>query len=428
MSVSALIFVLVALFLACASIFKRPIFGLSLYVIVFFVSPAERWWAPGFVQNIRWSFVAAIITALSIFLRPTKVNRSPFWSRGPIIGLMIFTAWLCLQTLWAVNSEKQFELFTYYFKFLIAAWLIFRCIRTDDDAQVFLWSHFVGCLYLGWIAYSEYSGGRFEGFGGAGLSDANAGALALVTGVLVGAGLFIAGNLKQKAVASGLLPFILNGMVATVSRGAFLAMIAGGAVFNFLAPVVAKRLIHVLSLLGFVLMLLLTNESYWQRMMSIKKLGTEAQSSELGVDITDGGRRETMKAQIRMFGDHPLGCGHRCTNILSRYYLDDKYLTGEGELRGRSSHNTFMTSLVEHGIPGAILYVFMFCWLAVSALAIKRSAAQRPFNHFVFLQIALAVLIAIFAGDMFTDYNKFEIRYWFLAFALLFYPTSPRFV
>ena len=39
--------------------------------------------------------------------------------------------------------------------------LITQGIRSEGDLKVFLWCHVLGCTYLGWIAYTSYSGGRF---------------------------------------------------------------------------------------------------------------------------------------------------------------------------------------------------------------------------------------------------------------------------
>jgi O-antigen ligase len=126
-----------------------------------------------------------------------------------------------------------------------------------------------------------------------------------------------------------------------------------------------------------------------------------------------------MQAQWRMFKGHPLGCGHRCTALLSASYLDDKYLTGvEGE-RARSSHNTFMSLLVEQGIPGAIFYAAMVAWLAKSLVKLWRSYRRAVGTEAMVLPAVAAVLAAITIGDMFVDYLKFETRIWFLGIAMV---------
>ena len=41
---------------------------------------------------------------------------------------------------------------------------------------------------------------------------------------------------RQKAILVGMAPFLVNAIVATVSRSGFLALVVGGLAFNFLAP------------------------------------------------------------------------------------------------------------------------------------------------------------------------------------------------
>jgi O-antigen ligase len=82
---------------------------------------------------------------------------------------------------------------------------------------------------------------------------------------------------------------------------------------------------------------------------------------------------------------------------------------------GRASHNTFMTMLVDHGIPGAVFYVVFLGWTARQILALRRRVAGRG----VFIESALpavaAALGAIFVADQFVQYPKFEARVWFVA-------------
>ena len=153
---------------------------------------------------------------------------------------------------------------------------------------------------------------------------------------------------------------------------------------------------------------------YWERIGTMLIAGDQIE----GVD-TGYRRIELIQAQLRMHSNHPLGCGHRCTAILSPRYLDDTNLTGpEGE-RARSSHNTFMTLLVEQGLPGAAFYILWLLWLMrISLLLRKRLREETGLMPYAFAG-ALACLGAIVVGDQFVDYLKFEIRVWFIAILLV---------
>jgi hypothetical protein len=58
----------------------------------------------------------------------------------------------------------------------------------------------------------------------------------MVTGILVGGSLFLAGRLRERAILLALLPLIVNALIATISRSGFLAICVGGIVFNYFTP------------------------------------------------------------------------------------------------------------------------------------------------------------------------------------------------
>ena len=264
--------------------------------------------------------------------------------------------------------------------------------------------------------FDQYLGGRFEGFGGPDISEANAGALQIVTGVATAAALFLAGRIKEKIVLLGVIPVIVNALVVTFSRSGFLAMAVTGVTFNLLTPKRYSGRVRVLSVLALVLFVMVTNPEYWMRVASIKYMGQEIEDVDTG-----GGRLEIIESQWRMFQAHPLGCGHRCTALLSPYYIDDRYLTGEGEERARASHNTFMSLLVEQGIPGALFYLALGAWIVGKILALRRSlVGDDGFLACIYPAVA-GSLVAVFIADLFVDYLKLEVRIWLLAFLMVLF-------
>ena len=78
-----------------------------------------------------------------------------------------------------------------FFKYILLIVMMYICIDSEKHLRYFLWAHVMGCFYLGWIAFTSYGGGRFEGFGGPGIGDSNTGGFQIVTGILTGAALFI---------------------------------------------------------------------------------------------------------------------------------------------------------------------------------------------------------------------------------------------
>jgi O-Antigen ligase len=391
---------------------RHPIYGLMTYVLVFYISPSDRWWGKTTLAGSRWALIAAVVTMIALVIHRTKPPTIPFLRQPLVIGMILFATWLGMQSFWALDPVMHESLMTYYPKFIVAMYLIYRCVDSTDNVKRFLWAHVLGCTYLGWVVYTTHTGGRFDDFGGAGIGDGNAGALACVTGALSAGALFLAGGYRAKIVLVAATALIVNAVVATMSRSAFLALVCGGMAFNYFAPRRFRRWVLGLSVIGLAGFLVLTNADYWGRIESLQYRGEEIQ----GVD-TGHKRLILAQAQLEMSRAYPLGCGSRCTDVLSPQFLPEKQLDSQGR---RSSHNTFLTMLVEQGIPGAVLYLAMVLWVLSSLRSAARSQLPGSESSAALLFPAVAgSLVAIIVGDLFVQYPKFEVRFWFLTLGMV---------
>jgi O-antigen ligase len=420
MSLTAAIFVIAFIAGCVAAFVKHPIYGLMTYVAEFYLHPPSRWWGQP-LPNLRWSLLAAAITVVALLLRKEASLNPPVMRQGLMRGMVAFLFWVAVQSIWALNVGPNLDLLVTVAKYTLLLALIYKCIDSDRNLRMFLWTHVLGCLFLGWLAFTTYSGGRFEGFGGPGIDEANTGALQIVTGIFVASSLFLDGRWKERAALLACIPLIINALVTTISRSGFVANLAGGLVFLMTTPIRRKKQVRVLAILAGLLFILLTNPVYWTRMESIKYAGEEVE----GVD-TGGGRLTIVTAQWNMFVQHPFGCGHRCTVTLSPLFLDDRFLTGPAGNRGRASHSTFMTMLVEHGIPGAMFYALMLVWVFRSIVALPRKYGVGSGILALAVPATAASLAAIFLGDLFVDYLIFEGRIWFLGILMALTAIESR--
>ncbi len=400
---------------------RHPIYGLVTYMGVFYLPPYLRWWGEA-LPNLRWSLLAAVVTLAAVQIHRTKLlSHGKLFSHSVVKWLLVLVVWMLIQLSWAINFDEQLDLLTYYVKFLVVIYFIYRIIDSEEKLLIFLRAHVVGCFVLGWTAYTQYEGGRFEDFGGAGGGDANSFGLQLVTGIFAASALFLAGKKWDKLAVFLSVPFIVNGVVTTISRSAFLAVSTGGLIYNYFTPKPYRRRVFVLSLLAIALFLILTNPIYWARMDSLKRAGEDVE----GVD-TGSGRLVLIEKQWDMFKAKPLGHGHRGTAYLSPAYLADQYLTGSAGSRGRSSHNTFMTMLVEHGLIGAAVYVAIVLWMIKSLRALWRRVRGTDGFFAVLVPTVAAILGCVTISDMFVDYVKLEVRLWFIAILMVMVDLSRK--
>jgi hypothetical protein len=294
-------------------------------------------------------------------------------------------------------------------------WLLYASLDSEQAVLLFLRTYVACGFTFGWIAFSTYTGGRFEGFGSAGLAEANAGALVIVTSTLVAAALFLRGSVRERVILLFVFPILLNGLVTTVSRSGFLALTAGGLVFMFFVPAQYRKLAKWMAIPAVVLFLSVAGTTYWGRMQTLKHAGEQVEGMDTG-----GGRLEIIEAQLRMFRDHPLGCGAMCTATLSPQYMGSSLLTGRGtEVRRRSSHNSYMSFLVEHGVIGTLLHLILMFWIIGALLRLRRAVSTTTGIMPAVLPALAGVFTAISIGDLFVSYLKFEPRIWFLVVTIV---------
>jgi O-antigen ligase len=157
--------------------------------------------------------------------------------------------------------------------------------------------------------------------------------------------------------------------------------------------------------------------------MFLTRVGTIAAIAEddATMDRSAESRLVVIAAQWQMAKHYPFGTGHRGTAVLSTQYIDPLYLSrthinGHDVVGQRSSHNTFMTAWVEQGIPGAIMYLALWYWVAKSLLRAKDTRTDPDSVHRSILSAAVGGGLAlIFVAGQFVDYLKVEVQVWLMA-------------
>ena len=411
MTVTAVLF-FVAFAAGCLlALFRHPVFGGLTYIAVVFLDPPSRWWGE-VLPDLRWSMTSAMLTLVGIMLLGPKQQSIPIGKQQFYVLLLMLIGWACIQLPWVLDWREHMIFLNYYFKYAVAIYLVYRCFDSHKHFKWLLWAYVLGCAYLAYVAHTSFTGERFDGFGGAGIGEANAGALTLVTGVFIASSLFLYSGTFGRVVLGLIIPFLLNSLVMTVSRSGFLALAVGGIAFIWFTPGRYRLRVIGLSILGVIGFALLTNQFYWERMETVKYQGRDVE----GVD-TGGARRDLLFAQVRMWKHHPLGCGHMCTEFLSPSYI------GAGDLNvdigRRSSHNTFMSLLVDHGPVGAIFYVMTLVWVYKSLKRLRAEATDSSQLLLMLLPGVSGAIAALTISDQFIPNVKYEPRFWLATMLML---------
>lgn len=413
---SAAIFVLVFIVWAALAFMRSPMYGLALYLATIYVHPPSRWWA-SMLPDLRWAFIAGAIALAAVLLSAAKLDTGnrPWFRTVPGAALLIFVCWFWLQNLWALDS-RHLEYSVQYTKYLIVFYIVYRLASSPQRTTDILLLHVAGCLLLGLLClyHGRSFGARLDGVGGPGMDDANTLGMYLASGLAVGAVLLLELKGWRRILLLLALPIILNGVFYAGSRGAFLGMLAGGVVIFYLAPRGRRMTLWAGVALGIAAALILVDDKFVERMNTIS---TVAISSE-DADASTQSRFALIEAQLKMAIRYPHGAGFRGTEAMSREYLDARWLAKNDDVyqAARSSHNTFMTALVEHGILGALLYCWLTVWGAISIFRIKWLQRRGAATDAIAPSAACSAgIVVVWIAGQFTDYLHAEVQFWLLA-------------
>jgi hypothetical protein len=396
--------------------FKRdPIFGLYFYMATLYVHPPSRWWG-AMLPDPRWALLSALVTILAVALHRGRLHEKPVWfTSAPALLFILYDLWMWVQLPWALDFDSHVQGGVKLIKYLIVVWFVYRIVDRKEHLRDLLFAHVLGCGLLGIYAhYTPRDGNRLDGVGGPGIDDANTLGMYLATGALAAATLVMSQKGWRRWASLVALVLIGEGFVLANSRGAFLGLVAGGLTLAWCKAREHRRVFWVLAFVGVAGFVTAIDKAFIERMFTI----SDVTSEEEGAEASARSRYVIYQAQLRMFADYPLGAGYRGTVVLSPSYIDRQYLVGGGkdDDAARSSHNTFMTTLVEQGAPGALLFIILVLWLLHSTLRIRRASKRGADPELVSMAAACAagLMVVIVAGSA-ADYLMAEVQFWLFA-------------
>lgn len=418
MSLTALGFLAIygiGLFLA---LFRHPLFGLAAYFWAFYMAPPSQWWGTD-LPDWRWSLYAAIVTLIATLRLERPVTRPAWHASWGIRFLIAYVAWMWLQNAWAVNGAYHLEGCLLFTKYIVLIYVIYRVVSDETTVAYFSWGHIAGCFLFGWFAYHASVSGRLESFGSGSLTDANLLAMHQITGIAFAGFMFVGGQGKKRWLAFAALPFILNTIILTASRGAFVGLLGGALAALWMSPRSHRHLVLGAVALAAVLVTLLAHDLFWQR------VGTIWATKESEMEASARSRIELLRYGWQMARDHPLGAGHRGHEVLSPDYLPDELLTGDEGQRRRSGHNTFMVALVEQGFPGAMLYLALQAWILTTLWRLKSlDRLGLPGSLAIYRAALGTAFVTSFICGQFVNILKAEVVIWLVALLYILHNLS----
>ncbi|MFP3982486.1 MAG: O-antigen ligase family protein [Desulfurivibrionaceae bacterium] len=394
------------------AIFYHPIVGIYAYLGTYNINPLGHWWGsylPDWAS--RYSMIIVIVTTFGVLLHLGKLRLVTLVERQEIL-LLIFLGIIWLSVLWGQGWEINYNVYKMG-KVVLVLLIASHVITTLRFYEGMLWVLIIAGLYLGFEMYSGagiYRGGRFDvGVGGSDFSEGNFLAAHFAFLLPLAGIMFLKGSWKARFLGLVSVVFMLNSIVLTRSRGAFLALAIGMvAAFIFSAKLrVHKKKVVVLMMLGVAGVMYLTDPGFWGRMETIQVGGENLVQTR---DTSAANRLIAWRGAWAMVQDYPLGVG-----VGSFFDFIGQY---EPSIPGKDTHNTYFRCLAELGFVGFFVLMLLIVnafWMLFSLDKSARSLSEdrRHAYHLHVFGVAIALVVYL-SATMFISSTYIEEFYWLL--------------
>ncbi len=351
---------------------------------------------------VGYVLAAGVPLALAWLAECVARRRSP-WERTPLDALLV--AWVSWVSLSALTSPHRDLALGNTLLLVLGA----LCGLAPLACTLRERPEFRRWLYAAWVAGGAFAGAWTLARFLAGLPRGelpqlgyNAVGTMLAAASVLGLGLVGAGDHRVSAFGAAAQLPVLAGLLATLSRGAW---IGWGVGVLCLVPWLGVRTRSAVFAAVAVLMLSLAAHP------GLRDRARSTMQPERNQD-----RLLLWRASVRMVADHPwLGVGF---GAFAREYPDYR-LPQDPNVAPPFAHNILLSLAVETGLPGAAVFAGL---LAYALWVGARSATRAPPRHGFLQGVGLAALVAVMAHQMVDGtLQSFHLgfAFWFLLACIL---------
>lgn len=361
---------------------------------------------------------------MAVFVKDFKVhNANSLLASPPMRWFFIIVALYTISLFYAVSSYHSTAMID-FIKLAIIMSVAYKLCDNEEKLNLILYGYIFGAWYISFMTYQvgRNHGDRVEGVGTVDSPDANGIALAIAPALVLSLYYFWQSEEKWK---KGLFTiagvFIANALVLINSRGAFLGAAVSLTLFILYLLFSSRRLknqrkvVFLLMILGCAGAVKIVDESFINRMLSIK------QSTKVDKDKESAATRTVFwKAAWDMAQDYPQGQGFRGFNHYADFYIPKDVNTGGH--RHRSVHSTWFEALSEIGYLGLFALIMMIIASFRALNKCKKYLKEKNDlkNYYKMLAIQCALLSFIISMS-FMNRLRAEVFYWLILFAACAY-------
>lgn len=385
--------------------FHRNIFG----VIGYFIIMATRL---GLVYpemgELRIELIAALVVFISFLTKPDTFSRIVHERNVIHLFLIALTLVSFLSMLFAVNVSISWELgYLEYLKVFLFYLMIVGSIKTVNDLKIFTWAFIFITVWISYEPLYNYFSGNanVQSYGNVAIGSVGdaVGHVALANTLSQAVPLTyywfkFQNNKLIKILLLIILAYIITGVVFSMSRGGFIALVAVAMGIIYLAEN-RKTAILVASLI-FILSLLFVGGDYWEHMSTISHgIHGSRSSSDRYLGLING---------IEMMIKRPLlGVGIGCYAEARSIYFNYNFY----------AHNLYGELLGELGMASMIWFLWIYHILKRSNHLKK--VANTTHNN-MYTNLLSSVQVALFMRLVIGNFTHSAfIWFWFVMAAMV---------
>jgi O-antigen ligase len=312
--------------------------------------------------------ILSILVTIVYFLDRDPRRGWQRWRNGTVVLALLILGLMLLSVPLSLYPGQSFSfIFRDHIKTLILTLLIAGSIRCIDDIRRLAAIHLGGAAITATtvlLVYEPSGDGRllFSYY-----YDPNDLALLLVCTIPLGVYFFGRGSrLLTRALVAVATGAIIMAVVATESRGAFLALTAICAYVLVSYRAISARARWGTVALLIVLLIMFGTETFWNRMATL--LNPQADYNWAGQ--SEGGRMEIWRRGLGYMVQRPFGVGAQMYGM-AEGTMSPAAARQTGGVKWGAAHNSYLEIGVELGVPGLIAFVAL---LVISIRNMRASA------------------------------------------------------
>ena len=395
------VIVTLLVFASLPYIFKRPSFGMVMWIWISVMNPHTQGW--GFARDFPFAAIIAVVTVAAMVTNARRHYRLPL---TPVTATFIlFICWMCVTSVFAVHPEEVGPQLVKVIKITGMTLVVLMLLRKRVHVEWMIWTVVVSIGYYGTKGgiFTIRSGGQYRVWGPIGtfIDGNNEIALALVMTIPLMYYLYglIANKWGRRAMVASMLLCALASL-GSYSRGAAIAM---SAMLLFLWMKGKNRLsFGVIILCCVPFALLFMPEQWHSRIDTI---------NEYEQDASAMGRINAWHMAFNLANDRPLGGGF----MIYEADVFEKYAPVPQDIH--AAHSIYFQVLGEHGWVGLAIYVMLGCLTWRTGTWIIRHTARRKDLAWAgdlakMLQVSL---LGFMVGGAFLSLAYFDVPYYLMA-------------